>query len=909
MEIVYVRGDATHASRVRSVVDDSVLGPIEWSEAGSMLEVIAWARRPDLMVLELGALEDPRHSVRSALTHSQGAPIIVLSGGDAIGETLTLAALEGGAIAAIDLQAPHEVFVSHLAGALRRARALHQGAKLRAQLSRPPEHSPRTGTTARVQAEIQQRTFELDESNARLARSQAMLRMAGRIARFGAWSYDVVEHALSWSDEVYDIHEAARDFVPSVADGLSFYEPASQPAIKDAFEHCILDGTPFDLELLIHTVVGRLIWVRTVGEAVRDTDNRIIRVEGAFQDINDQVLTREAAKRSADDLIATLESISDAFFTLDTQWCFQYINRQAEALLGRPREDLLGRAVWAKYPSAVGGVFEREYTRVVKERVTSTFEAYYAPLSKWLEVRAYPTPEGIAVYFRDATERKRRDDQLRMQAELINRTQDAILVSDLEHRIVLWNDSAERIYGWTRAEAVGRSIPELLHRDLSGFDQAIAKTLTSGLWSGELTQVTRDGRTLVIESRSTLLRSTEGAAETILVINSDVTERKKLEQQYLRAQRMESIGTLAGGIAHDLNNVLAPIMMSIDLLRLTIDKPEAQETLELIGNSAKRGAEMVGQVLSFARGVDGARVEVQPRHLLHDVRKLIVDTFPKAIRVETEVDPELATILGDATQLHQVLLNLCVNARDAMPMGGTLKLSAANLKFDAHYAAMNIEALEGPYIRIDVEDNGTGIPRQILDKIFDPFFTTKEMGKGTGLGLATSLAIIKSHGGFIRAYSDPGSGTRMRVYLPAHTSGALQAPIDTQASLPRGHGELVMVVDDEASIRQITRQTLEAFGYRVLLAADGSEAVSLYAQRGHEIDVVLTDMMMPVMDGVATIQVLRRLNPNVRIVAASGITANGRVARAADAGVHHFVPKPYTAETLLKILRQVLSDV
>lgn len=219
---------------------------------------------------------------------------------------------------------------------------------------------------------------------------------------------------------------------------------------------------------------------------------------------------------------------------------------------------------------------------------------------------------------------------------------------------------------------------------------------------------------------------------------------------------------------------------------------------------------------------------------------------------------------------------------------------------------MNIEAREGPYLFIEVEDNGVGIPRNIIDKIFDPFFTTKEVGKGTGLGLATSLAIVKSHGGFIRAYSDPGIGTRMRIYIPAHRSGVNPFMDLSETTLPRGIGEMVLVVDDEASIRQITRQTLEAFGYRVMLATDGSEAVSICAQKGHEIDVVLTDMMMPVMDGVATVMVLRRLNPNVRIVAASGITANGRVARAVDAGIRHFLPKPYTAETLLKVLRQIL---
>jgi len=226
---------------------------------------------------------------------------------------------------------------------------------------------------------------------------------------------------------------------------------------------------------------------------------------------------------------------------------------------------------------------------------------------------------------------------------------------------------------------------------------------------------------------------------------------------------------------------------------------------------------------------------------------------------------------------------------------------------DEHYAAMNIEARVGPHVMIDVEDSGTGIPSDIIDKIFDPFFTTKETGKGTGLGLSTSLAIIKSHGGFIRVYSDMGIGTRFRIYLPAKTEFSDGAFEMAEVHLPRGHGEMVLVVDDEDAVRQITRQTLEAFGYSVLLASDGSEAVALYAQHQSKIDVVLTDMMMPVMDGPMTIRALLRMNPSVRIIAASGITANGKVAQASGVGVKHFLPKPYTAETLLRILRDILA--
>jgi CheY-like chemotaxis protein len=369
---------------------------------------------------------------------------------------------------------------------------------------------------------------------------------------------------------------------------------------------------------------------------------------------------------------------------------------------------------------------------------------------------------------------------------------------------------------------------------------------------------------------------------------------------------MESIGTLAGGIAHDLNNVLAPILMSIELLRLELERQEKDEILDTIESSARRGAEMVGQVLSFARGVEGRRLSVQVKHLVRDVAKIASETFPRNIEIRAEVPSNLPPVLGDPTQIHQVLLNLSVNARDAMPRGGTLTFSAQNVVLDDQYAGLSPEAKPGRHVLIQVEDTGTGIPPEILEKVFDPFFTTKEPGKGTGLGLSTSLAIVRSHGGFIRAYSEPGTGSRFRVYLPATESTTEPAPV-ADVVLPRGNGEVVLVVDDEASVRHITRQTLEAFGYRVILAGDGAEALAVYASRRTEIALVLTDMMMPVMDGPATIRVLTKMDPSVRIIAASGLTANGSVTRVANSGVRHFLPKPYTAETLLRTVREVLD--
>ncbi|MGV3663683.1 MAG: PAS domain S-box protein [Prosthecobacter sp.] len=507
-------------------------------------------------------------------------------------------------------------------------------------------------------------------------------------------------------------------------------------------------------------------------------------------------------------------------------------------------------------------------------------------------------------------ERRRIEETLRQQASLLDKAQDAILVRDLKHTVTYWNKGAERLYGWTAEEALGSNVVELFYPDDKPFAQALHTVLLKNEWTGELVQRNKTGQEVTVEARWTLVRDAAGKPASILSINTDITAKKRLEEQFLRAQRMESIGTLAGGIAHDLNNVLTPILMSIDLLRLRLHDAVAQRTLSTIETSAKRGASMIQQVLSFSKGVDGSKLPVFLHKVLQDISTIIRDTFPKNIQVGLQTSPDLWSIHGDATQIHQMLLNLCVNARDAMPAGGILSIEAHNVMIDAQFAATQIEMREGPHVVITVEDSGGGIERDIIGKIFDPFFTTQKAGTGagTGLGLSTALAIVKSHGGFIRVSSEPGAGSRFSVHLPAeitHEESTEAAP--DVPPVPRGNNELVLVVDDESAVREITRQTLETFGYRVLIASDGAEAVALYAMQHEKIDVVLTDMMMPVMDGVATIQVLKKINPNARIIAASGVTTNGGPARAAEAGVTCFLPKPYTAETILRALHQILG--
>jgi nitrogen-specific signal transduction histidine kinase len=392
----------------------------------------------------------------------------------------------------------------------------------------------------------------------------------------------------------------------------------------------------------------------------------------------------------------------------------------------------------------------------------------------------------------------------------------------------------------------------------------------------------------------------------MLAVNTDVTEKKRLATQFLRTQRVESLGTLASGIAHDLNNAMTPILGGAQILRQRLAKEDDRMLLDMMVLGAERSADMVRQLLAFARGADGARMLLQVKHVVKDIRSILEKTIPKSIGIETFVDPELWPIMGDATQLHQVLMNLCLNARDAMQGSGKLSVRAENVELDENYSRMCRDAKAGRFVCVTVGDTGTGIASEVLDKIFEPFFTTKEAGAGTGLGLYSTLGIVKGHGGFVNVYSEIGRGTQFRVYLPAaELPGGADTATDAARPEP-GKGELILVVDDELSIREIARITLEAYGYRVLAASDGAEAVAVFAENKGDIRVVVTDMQMPTMDGMSTILVLKKIDPNVKIISSSGLASNEKVVSAMESGVSAFLPKPYTADTLLRTIAELL---
>jgi PAS domain S-box-containing protein len=512
---------------------------------------------------------------------------------------------------------------------------------------------------------------------------------------------------------------------------------------------------------------------------------------------------------------------------------------------------------------------------------------------------------------RYAVERREAEQRIREQAQLLDKARDAILAHDMDGRIVYWNKSAERLTGWSKDEILGERTHSCLYDpDEEDKLRRCRETLMAeGEWTGELHMRTRDDEELIVESRWTLVRDESGAPDRVLVINTDITERKRLESQFLRSQRMESIGRLVGGIAHDLGNLLMPITLGVKVLRRRLEQTDdkIEQVLSMIQKSAERGGNMVEQVLAFARGVEGERVALQLDGIVDEIENITDETFPETIEVQTDVAEDLPRVVGDATQIQQVLMNLCVNARDAMPEGGTLSIAACPVELTEADAERNIDAEPGPYVCLRVQDTGTGMPEDVMDKIFEPFYSTKDEGEGTGLGLSTAYSIIQSHDGFIDVDSEEGEGTTFWVYLPVRTEDEERParPAEPDAAAATGNGEQVLVVDDEEFILETTREALRDVGYRVLTATGGEEALRALEEADGAVDVVVTDLRMPDMDGFDLIRTLRARNPSLPIVAASGV-ADGRTDEALDAGAHAFLAKPFTAETLQSALHEAL---
>jgi PAS domain S-box-containing protein len=642
------------------------------------------------------------------------------------------------------------------------------------------------------------------------------------------------------------------------------------------------------------------------------------------------IVTRDVTDRKrADDRIRmlahTIESIGEAVSITDIENRILYVNKAFCSIYGYREDELIGESIEivrspndrvTTVPTILGSTKKGGWSGELLNRRKdgSEFIAYLATSVVQNDQGNAVALVGVA---QDVTDRKNAELELRQTRDHLQRLLDSspAVIYSLScsdgHPVTYVSENIKSQFGIEVADILTH--PDLwitsIHPDDRDRMQKEQKSLSE---LGQLTQEYRlkvkNGEYRWIRDQRRLVFDDAGKPLEIVGFWVDIHETKILEKQFLRAQRMESIGTLAGGIAHDLNNVLSPIMMGIGVLEHKYNDDSTREILEMLSASVERGAEMVKQVLSFARGIGGENRLLTIRPLIREVQKILRETFPKSVDFITDVPEDLWPVSGDPTHLHQVIINLCVNARDAMPDGGTLEINAINLMADEHFTRTHIDAKAGPYVVITVSDTGHGISPGVIDKIFDPFFTTKEVGKGTGLGLSTALSIVKSHGGFIAVASSLGKGTSFKIYLPALRASDIGPVNRRPPALTAGDGSVILVVDDEEAVREVTRTMLETFGYTVLTACDGAEAVALYPAKMKEIALVITDMMMPAMDGAATIRALQKMNPGVRIVAVSGLAHADIPPSVPGARTVPFLLKPYNAERLLTMVKKMLTS-
>ncbi|MBL8187739.1 MAG: PAS domain S-box protein [Acidobacteria bacterium] len=687
----------------------------------------------------------------------------------------------------------------------------------------------------------------------------------------------------------------------------------------DQVEEVLLRDGHWYGELIHQTRDGRQLTVDSRHVLVCEEGGRKLVLE-TNRDLTSRKQTEQALRESEARLSRILNSAMDAIISVNAQQQIVLFNAAAERMFGYTAKEVLGQSLNRFIPTRFQVAHEDHIGQFGQTGETSrAMGALNAICGVRRNGEEFPIEASISqieiggqqlftVILRDITERLRVQERLVEQAALLDQSLEAIVVRDMNGRIQYWSRGAERLYGWQAEEVIGRTTIEILYgEDKSQFMNATNATIEKETWSGELRQVAKDGREVIVEGHWSLVRDAQGNPKSILAINTDITEKKRLEAQFLRAQRLESIGTLASGIAHDLNNVLSPILMGTQMLRMRLTDEQSLRLITLMESNAQRGSEMVKQVLSFAKGVGGRRTILQPKHLIREIVHIAEETFPKPIRLEQHLAEDLWTVSSDATQLHQVLLNLCVNARDAMPNGGTLTISAENRQLDDLFARMLKGANPGDFVVISVTDTGTGIPLEIIDRIFDPFFTTKESGKGTGLGLSAVQGIVSNYGGFITVESKPGAGSKFEIYFPAHHIADPHQTSNHEFLLSEGAGELVLVIDDEAAIREMTRAVLEAGGYRVLIADNGATALSLFADHRQEIHMVITDLMMPIMDGITTIRALRKISSGIPIIATCGLTASANTAELNTLGIETLLEKPYNAETLLAAITRSLN--
>jgi PAS domain S-box-containing protein len=795
---------------------------------------------------------------------------------------------------------------------------------------RVAERTAELVTTNKV---LQQEIKERQETEIALRKSEAIFRQFGENIQAHIWINKKDFSEIVYVNPAYEkiwgrSCQSLRDNPLSLMEAIY---PEDRNYVLETLRKCQENYQGSNLEYrIVHTDKSiRWLWVRYF--PIKNEQREIQYFGGISEDITERKLAEQSVRESETRLKLALEIGKMGIWEKridNLETCIW--SETTGPLYGLPKGSncpLDGKYLDLVYPEdraiciqAITNALEKGEDFTIEHRVvwpdgslhwlSSTGKVFYDdPKMESLQIL------GTTTYI---SERKDREDQLREQAALLNVATDAIFVRDFQAEIVFWNQGAEKIYGFSQNETVGKNLHHIFDHKTAKTQETIAlqNVVKFGSWQGELRKQTTSGKVVIVESRWTLMLDSDKQPKSILIVDTDITEKKQLEEQFLRTQRLESIGSLANGIAHNLNNTLTPISTAAQLLesRYLKDQNQYLSLLNIIENNAKRGSDLVKQVLSFARGLQGEKEIIQVKHLIKEIMDVGQQTICKSIEFQAEIQDDLWMILGDSTQIYQVLMNLVVNANHAMPAGGLLTIKAENIYIDEAYTRMHqneqlghyLEAKVGNHIVITVSDTGTGIAKGVLERIFEPFFTTKEADIGTGVGLSTVKVIMKNHNGFLTVTSQVNQGTTFKLFLPSVEAPEVSSFDNLE--IPTGNGELILIVDDELEICNVSKIILENHNYRVLIASNGLDAIAIYGRYQQQISCVIMDMVMPEMDGTTAIYSLQKINPEVKVIACSGLGNKGILTKLSDVNVQAILSKPYTANELLINLHQVIIN-
>ncbi|MBI5602553.1 MAG: PAS domain S-box protein [Deltaproteobacteria bacterium] len=755
-----------------------------------------------------------------------------------------------------------------------------------------------------------------------LQRSETLLTQTQKMTKVGGWEYDVEKGKLVWTAEVYRIYGVSPEtYDPNdISRNIAFYE--DRKTIEKAFKRAVELGEPYELDLMFKNAQGEILWVRTSGQA-ETKGGKVVRVFGNFWDITERKKA-EAALRHTEQRYRTLFEEAPAMYVImfnkggipiiaDCNELFLKTLRYPRAeVVNRPLADFYTPA--SRYHLLEGGGYQRALKNQCldeeRELVTSDGHIVHTLLRALPEVNADGHVYGTRAMFVNITERKQAEAERERLMAAIEQAGENVFITDPEGTIQYVNPAFETVTGYTREEALGRN-PRLLKSGQQDevFYRELWETISAGrTWKGRMINRRKDGKLYTEEATISPVRDEDGRIVNYVAVKRDITEHLRLADQLQQAQKMESVGRLAGGVAHDFNNLLTAIIGNAQIVLLGIGKDETFcDGLNEIVAAGEKAALLTRQLLAFSRKQVFRPEVINLNEVVPDIEKMLRRLIGEDIELETILATDLGQVEVDAMQIEQVIINLAVNARDAMPRGGKLIIETANVELDEEYAANHISVTPGPYVVLSIGDNGIGMTREVQDQIFDPFFTTKEKGKGTGLGLSTVYGIVKQSKGNIWVYSEIGKGTIFKVYLPRVDKEEEKEKGERIKDEVRGGSETVLVVEDEESVRNLIVMVLERFGYRVLTAGNGQEALEIFEGPENSIDLLLTDVIMPRMGGRELAERLEGLQPDLKVLFMSGYTDNAIVHHGIlDKGIA-FIQKPFRPEDLARKVREVLE--